>query len=349
MQKPLSFVIVLILICVFATSAAAQKTLKTIQSRGELWCGVHENLPGFSTKGENGRWQGFDIDYCRALAAAIFDDPSRVTFKPFIAQERFGALSSGVIDVLSRNTTWTLQRDVTYGFEFGPILFYDGQGLMAGAELGSKMKGPGAALAPQPERLQHLNGAKICVQVGTTSDANLEDFFRRYQLTYTPVRFKLAEDMYHVYDKGNCEIVTSDISQLLAQKSTLKDPSSHAILGLLLSKEPLAPVIRRHDYQWHEIVKWVGFGLIQAEEYGITSQNLDDMMKSPDPAIRRFLGLGDDFVSNVGLRGDFMVRVIRHVGNYHEIYERNLAPLGVERGANALWNEGGLLFSPPFR
>ena len=159
MQKSISFAIVFVLMCVFATSAAAQKALKTIQSRGELWCGVHENLPGFSTKGENGRWQGFDIDYCRALAAAIFDDPSRVTFKPFIAQERFGALSSGVIDVLSRNTTWTLQRDVTYGFEFGPILFYDGQGMMASAELGAKMRGPGAALAPQPERLQHLNGA----------------------------------------------------------------------------------------------------------------------------------------------------------------------------------------------
>jgi general L-amino acid transport system substrate-binding protein len=349
MKKPLAFAIVFVSICVFITAARAQQTLKAIQSRGKLQCGVHEDLPGFSTKGQDGRWQGFDVDFCRALAAAIFDDPNRVTFKPYIAKERFGALSSGVIDVLSRNTTWTLQRDVTYGFDFGPILFYDGQGMMASTAMGSKMKGPGATLAPQPERLQNLNGAKICVQVGTTTDSNLEDFFRRYQLTYTPVRFKLAKDMYRAYDKGNCEIVTSDISQLLAQKSTLKDPASHAILGLLLSKEPLAPVIRRHDYQWHEIVKWVGFGLIQAEEFGITSQNLSDEATSPDPAIRRFLGLEDDFVSNVGLSNDFMVRVIRHVGNYREIYDRNLKPLDVQRGANALWNQGGLLFSPPFR
>lgn len=193
------------------------------------------------------------------------------------------------------------------------------------------------------------SGAKICVQVGTTSEANLEDFFRRQQLTYTPVRFKAAKDMYQAYDQGNCEMVTSDISQLLAQKSTLKDPASHAILGFLLSKEPLAPVIRRHDYQWHEIIKWVGFGLIQAEEYGITSQNLDDMMQSQNPAIRRFLGLEGNLVSNVGLRNDFMARVLRHVGNYSELYDRNLKPLAVERGANALWNKGGLLFSPPFR
>jgi general L-amino acid transport system substrate-binding protein len=327
MKHVLAFAMMLVLTGVLGTIAAAQQTLKTVQSRGELWCGVHEELPGFSTKGQDGTWQGFDVDYCRALAAAIFDDPNRVTF----------------------NTTWTLQRDVTYGFDFGPVLFYDGQGMMSNTALGEKMSGPGATLAPQPERLRHLNGAKICVQVGTTTEANLEDFFRRQQLTYTPVRFKLAKDMYRAYDKGNCDIVTSDVSQLLAQKTTLKQPASHAILGLLLSKEPLAPAIRRHDYQWHEIIKWVGFGLIQAEEFSITSQNLDDMLTSEDPAIRRFLGLDDDFVSNVGLRQDFMVRVIRHVGNYREIFDRNLEPLDVERGANALWNRGGLLFSPPFR
>jgi general L-amino acid transport system substrate-binding protein len=349
MKKPPVFSLVLVLLCVLATAATAQKTLQTVQSRGELWCGVNEGLPGFATKGDDGRWRGFDIDYCRALAAAIFDDPNRVTFKPFNAKDRFEALASGVIDVLSRNTTWTLQRDVTDGFEFGPILFYDGQAMMVATELGFKLHGAGASLAPQPKRLRSLDGAKVCVQTGTTSAANLEDFFRRQRLTYTPVRFKAAKEMYQAYDQGNCDLVTSDISQLLAQRSTLKDPSSHVILGFLLSKEPLAPVVRGQDAQWHEIIKWVGYGLIQAEEYGITSQNLDDMKQSQDPGIRRFLGLEGNLVSNVGLRNDFMVRVIRRVGNYGEIYNRNLKPLDVERGANSLWNQGGLLFSPPFR
>jgi general L-amino acid transport system substrate-binding protein len=332
-----------------ATPAAAQQTLKAVKTRGHLLCGVNPGLPGFALKGTDGQWQGFDVDYCRALAAAIFNDPKRVEFKPFDAKERFGALQSGGIDVLSRNTTWTLTWDTRYGFHFGPILFYDGQGLMVATELGFKLGGAGARLVAQPKALHSFQDAKICVLAQTTSERNLEEFFRSHGLRYTPVRFQVTKDMFTAYDRGSCDVVTSDVSQLLAQKTTLKTPSNHVILGTLLSKEPLAPMIRHRDDQWYDIIKWVAFGLIQAEEYGISADNLDSVLTTQDPALRRFLGLDGELGSGLGLSADFMVRVIRHVGNYGDIFARHLRPLDLERGPNALWNAGGLLFAPPFR
>jgi general L-amino acid transport system substrate-binding protein len=217
-------------------------------------------------------------------------------------------------------------------------------------DLGQQLSGADTRIVLEPgSALRNVNVAKICVQAETTSEANLADFFRRYDLQYTPVLFKVPKDMYTAYDRGSCSVATSEFSQLLVQKTTLRAPSQHVILGVLLSKEPLGPVVRHHDDQWFDIIKWVAFGLIQAEEYGITSQTIDRALQGTDPSIRRFLGLEENFGSMLGLSNDFMVRIIRQVGNYSEIFDRNLQPLGLSRGANALWNEGGLLFAPPFR
>ena len=349
MQKPFMCMLLAVVVCLIATTAAAQKTLKAVQDRGHLLCGVNPGLPGFAVKGTDGKWRGFDVDYYRALAAAIFNDPDRVEFKPFGAKDRFPALQSGGIDVLSRNTTWTLTRDALYGFHFGPTLFYDGQGMMVPTELGFKLGGAGARLVQKPKSFSHFNGAKICVLARTTSDRNLEEFFRSHGIRYTPVRFKVTKDMFKAYDQGKCDVVTSDVSQLLAQKTALKTPSDHVILGALLSKEPLGPVVRHRDDQWYDIIKWVAFGLIQAEEYAISAENLDTVLTTQAPVLRRFLGLDGELGTSLGLRRDFMVRVIRHVGNYGDIFARHLSPLDLERGPNALWNAGGLLFAPPFR
>jgi general L-amino acid transport system substrate-binding protein len=337
-------------ICLLTTMAPAQTTLKAVKKRGQVLCGVNSGLPGFATLEASGQWRGFDVDYCRAIASAIFNDPDKVAFNPLVAKERFPALQSGGIDVLSRNTTWTFKSDTAYGFNFGPTLFYDGQGMMVPKDLGQHLSGADARVVLDPgSALRNLNGAKICVQAETTSEANLADFFHRYGLQYTSVLFKVPKDMYAAYDRGGCSVVTSDFSQLLVQKTTLKAPSQHVILGVLLSKEPLGPVVRHRDDQWFDIIKWVAFGLIQAEEYGITSQTINQALQSQNLSIRRFLGLEEGFGSMLGLNDDFMVRVISQVGNYSEIFDRNLQPLGLSRGANALWNEGGLLFAPPFR
>ena len=349
MQKSLVYMLFGVVFCLIASTATAQKTLKAVLDRGHLLCGVNPGLAGFAVQGDDGKWQGFDVDYCRALAAAIFNDPNRVEFKPLSGKERFSALQSGGIDVLSRNTTWTLTRDALYGFHFGPTLFYDGQGMMVPTELGFKVGGAGLQLVQQPKVLDNFNGAKICVLAKTTNDRNLEDFFRSHGLRYTPVRFKVTKDMFRAYDQGKCNVVTSDVSQLLAQKTTLKSPSDHAILGTLLSKEPLGPVVRHRDDQWYDIIKWVAFGLIQAEEYAISSDNLDALLTTQDPALRRFLGLDGQLANGLGLSPDFMAQVIRHVGNYGDLFTRHLRPLDLERGPNALWNAGGLLFAPPFR
>lgn len=349
MKKPIAVGIVLI-VCLLGTTALAQQTLRQVTSRGRLVCGVNVGLAGFATKGADGTWRGFDVDYCRALAAAIFNDAKRVTFHPLTAQERFPALQSGAIDVLSRNTTWTLTRDTTLGVNFGPTLFYDGQGMMVPTEFSFALRGAGARLVRKAGKgLEDLAGAKICVQSGTTTALNLADYFRRNHLQYTPVMFNTPQETFAAYDSGRCSVVTSDISQLLAQKTTLKSPADHAILDLLLSKEPLGPVVRQGDGQWFDIIKWVAFGLIQAEEYGITSKNINDFLDIPAPNIRRFLGLEGDLGAKLGLSNDFMVRIVRQVGNYGEIFARHLQPLDLARGLNGLWTEGGLLIAPPFR
>lgn len=336
--------------CALAATAAAQTTLGTVKTRGKLVCGVNTSLAGFATIGADGKWQGFDVDYCRALAAAIFNDAAKVEFRPLTAQARFTALQSGEIDVLSRNTTWTLSRDTSLGLNFGPTLFYDGQGIMVPTELQRKQGGGNAQLVKQPQAsIKDLDGASICVQSGTTTELNLADFFRRHNTKFTPVVFETSDQTFAAYDSGRCDAITSDISQLLAQKTTLKQPHDHAVLPIVMSKEPLGPAVRHGDDQWFDIMKWVAFGLIQAEEFGIASENLTKFAETQVPELRRFLGLEGTFGEMLGLSNDFMVRVIRQVGNYAEIFQRNLAPLNLQRGVNALWSDGGLLYTPPFR
>jgi general L-amino acid transport system substrate-binding protein len=350
MKRQGVWILIVMLMCLCVTTAMAQTTLEQVKARGKLVCGVNTGLAGFSTIGSDGKWHGFDVDYCRALAAAIFNDPNKVEFRPLTAQARFTALQSGEIDVLSRNTTWTLSRDVSLGLNFGPTLFYDGQGIMVPAELKFKLGSSGARLVSKPQKsISELDGASICVQSGTTTELNLADFFRRHHAKFTPVVFETSEQTFAAYDSGRCDAVTSDISQLLAQKTTLKKPSDHGILPIVMSKEPLGPAVRHGDDQWFDIVKWVAFGLIQAEEFALASDNINQFTNSQAPDLRRFLGLEGNFGTMLGLSNDFMVRVIRHVGNYGEIFQRNLQPLGLTRGVNALWTEGGLLYSPPFR
>jgi general L-amino acid transport system substrate-binding protein len=328
--------LILLTIFVLLTTARAQTTLEKVKARGKLVCGVNTGLAGFATIGPDGTWRGFDVDYCRGLAAALFDDATKVEFRPLTAQARFTALQAGEIDVLSRNTTWTLSRDTSLGLHFGPITFYDGQGMMVSANLGVKA-------------IRGLNGATICVQAGTTTELNLADYFRRQQLKFTPVVFDTPDQTFAAYDSGRCDAITSDISQLLAQKTTLKNPNEHIVLGEVMSKEPLGPAVRHGDDQWFDIIKWIAFGLMQAEEFGITSGNLGEFIATKDPNVRRFLGLEGGFGDMLGLSNDFMVRVVRQVGNYEEIFTRNLKPLNLERGLNTLWTQGGLQYAPPFR
>ena len=327
---------VLLSIVLLSTVALAQTTLETVKNRGKLVCGVNTGLAGFATIGPDGKWRGFDVDYCRALAAAIFNDADKVEFRPLTAQARFTALQSKEIDVLSRNTTWTLSRDTSLGLNFSVTLFYDGQGLMVPAKL-------------QAKSAKDLDGATICVQTGTTTELNLADYFRRLNIKFTPVVFETIDQTYAAYDSGRCDAVTSDVSQLLAQKTTLKQPNDHVVLGDVMSKEPLGPVVRHGDDQWFDISKWVAFGLIQAEEFGITSQNISAFADSKDPNIRRFLGTEGGLGTMLGLSDDFMARVVRLVGHYGELFERHLQPLHLARGVNTLWTQGGLLYSPPFR
>jgi general L-amino acid transport system substrate-binding protein len=327
---------VLLIIFSLLTTADAQTTLEKVKARGKLVCGVNTGLAGFATIGPDGSWRGFDVDYCRALAAALFDDAGKVEFRPLTAQARFTALQSGEIDVLSRNTTWTLSRDTSLGLNFAPTLFYDGQGMMVPAKLGIKS-------------IRALDGAAICVQTGTTTELNLADYFRRQNIKFKPVVFETPDQTFAAYDSERCDAITSDISQLLAQKTTLKTPNDHIILGEVMSKEPLSPVVRHGDDQWFDIIKWVAFGLIQAEEFDITSRNIGTFTDSKDPNIRRFLGLEGGFGDMLGLSNDFMVRVIRQVGNYEELFTRHLTPLNLERGSNLPWTQGGLLYAPPFR
>jgi general L-amino acid transport system substrate-binding protein len=328
--------IVLVLLLLLATSAVAQSTLETIKSRGKLVCGVNTGLAGFATVSADGKWRGFDVDYCRALAAAIFNDAEKVEYRPLTAQARFTALQSKEIDVLSRNTTWTLSRDASLGLNFTAILFYDGQSIMVPAK-------------SQVKSVRNLDGATVCVQTGTTTELNLSDYFRRLKVKFTPVVFETIEQTFGAYDSGRCDAITSDMSQLLAQKTTLKQPADHVVLGDVMSKEPLGPVVRHGDDQWLDITRWVAYGLIQAEEFAITSQNVATFAESKDPNIRRFLGAEGGFGSMLGLSDDFMARVIRLVGNYGELFERHLQPLNLSRGVNTLWNNGGLLYAPPFR
>lgn len=320
------------------TSAIAGSRLETIKKRGKLICGINGEVPGFSFVDEQGKYSGLDVDLCRAIAAALFNDPDKVEFRKLSTQERFTALQSGEVDVLNRNTTWTLSRDTANGMEFAPTMFYDGQGIMVGK-------------ASRFKTLADLGGKSICVLSGTTTEQNLADQMRKEGVeAYNPVVSDDVDALYAAYQQGRCEAVSSDRSQLVARRSVLPDKEKHVVLDLVLSKEPLGPAVADGDAPWFDAVKWISFALIQAEEFGITAQNLPSFENATDPNVRRFLGLDEKLGEDMGLSNDFAARAIRHVGNYGEIYDRNIGqPLGLERGPNSLWMKGGLLISPPFR
>jgi general L-amino acid transport system substrate-binding protein len=318
-------------------ATANQNRLATVMSRGRLICGVNGQLPGFSFVNEQGEYSGMDVDICRAVAAALFDNPSKVEFRDLSTQERFTAVQSGEVDLLSRNTTWTMSRDTSVGMEFAPTIFYDGQGVMA-------------TQASEIERIEDLDGKSVCVLSGTTNEQNLADQMRRLGLNYAPVVFEDVDLLYGAYEQGRCEAVTSDRSQLTARRSVLANPDANEVIDEVLSKEPLGPVVADGDSQWFDVVKWVTYTLIQAEELGISSQNISEFAQSQDPEVKRFLGNEGNLGDDMGLPNDFAKRVIKHVGNYEEIYDRNIGePFELERGQNALWSDGGLLYSPPFR
>ncbi len=323
----------------FSLSANAD-TLKDVQSRGYLKCGVNTGLPGFSSADSTGKWSGIDVDVCRAVAAAVLGDASKVRYTPLTAKERFTALQSGEIDMLSRNTTWTETRDTSLGLNFAGVNFYDGQAFMVHKSLGVK-----SAL--------ELNGASICVQSGTTTELNLASYFASHGMTYKSVSYDTTAQVRNGYESGRCDVMTSDSSQLHALQTTLKNPNGSVILPQIISKEPLGPVVRQGDDVWFNIVKWSYNAMVAAEERGITSKNVDKLKATTkDPAIKRILGLEGRLGENLHLKKDWAYNIIKQVGNYGESYKRNVgmgSPLKIKRGLNALWENGGLQYSPPFK
>jgi general L-amino acid transport system substrate-binding protein len=322
-----------------ACNGASAQTLKAVKDRGEVICGVSHGLPGFAAPDAAGAWSGFDIDYCRAVAAAIFHDPGKVKFTPLGVDDRFDALKSGKIDVLAHNTTWTMSREAEFGLTFVGVNYYDGQGFLV-------HKTPEIASALE------LDGVKVCVQKGTTTIDNFEDYFKSNNLKFEAVEETSQDDAAKDYDAGKCNVLTSDVSQLYALRLQLANPRDHVILPDVISKEPLGLAVRQDDPQWAEIVKWVDFALINAEELGVGSKSVDEALKSQKPAVRRLVGAEGKFGEEIGLSPDWAVNVIRAVGNYGEIYERNVgskSKLGIPRGLNELWNMGGIQYAPPIR
>jgi len=322
------------------TPSGYGSTLKAVKERGHLVCGVNAELPGFGYVDKQGNYKGFDVDFCHAVAAAIFGDPNKVEFRPLTAKERFTALQTGEIDVLIRNTTWTLTRDTELGANFAATTFYDGQGIMVRKDSGIK-------------KLEDLQGAKICVATGTTTELNLADQMAAHGVKYTPVVFEKADQVYGAYDEGRCDAVTSDKSQLVSRRTTLKNPSDHVILDITLSKEPLGPVVRQGDDQWFDIINWVVFATFTGEEMGINSKNVDKIKATTqNPNVKKFLGLEGEMGQKLGLSDDWAYNIIKYVGNYAEIYNRNLGPgtpFDLPRGLNNSWINGGLLYAPPIR
>ncbi len=321
------------------TFAGGGDTLAAVQDRGILNCGVSGSLLAFSFPDETGRMEGFDADYCRAVATAVLGDPEAVEFRSTTASERFTVLQSGEIDVLIRNTTWTISRDTSLGFNFAPTTFYDGQGMIVRKDSGI-------------ETFEDMQGATICVNAGTTTEKNLADVFRSRGIDYEPVVFVETLDVQNAYDEGRCDGWTTDKSGLIANSQLLSEPDAHQVLAETMSKEPLGPLVRHGDDNWFDIVKWTVNCTILAEDLGVDSSNVDDMMGSDDPRILNMLGVEGDLGQALGLDNDFCANVIRAVGNYGEIYDRALGPdtvFNVPRGLNAQWTEGGILYSPPFR
>jgi general L-amino acid transport system substrate-binding protein len=324
--------------CLCSHSAGAQ-TLAAVKERGTLNCGVSQGLLGFSNKDEKGEWTGFDVDFCRAVAAAIFGDPTKVAFVPLDATARFAALQSNKIDVLSRNSTWTMSRENSLGLMFAGVAYYDGQGFLVRRDTGI-------------DTALQLGDKTVCTQTGTTTELNLNDFFRANNMKMQVLAMGTAEESLRAYDDRKCDVLTSDVSQLYAERLRLTAPDSHIILPEVISKEPLGPAVRQGDDRWFNLIKWTLYSLINAEELGIKSTTIDDAMKSSNPNIRRLVGNESQFGEQLGLTNDWAARAVRAVGNYGEIYERNVGTqsrLSIPRGLNALWTQGGIQYAPPVR
>jgi general L-amino acid transport system substrate-binding protein len=323
----------------FGTQAAWAQTLNAIKDRGQLICGANGTLAGFGLPDPQGNWTGFDVDFCRAIAAAIFNDPSKIKFVPLTAKDRFTALQSGEVDVLSRNTTWTLSRDTSLGLDFAAVTYYDGQGFMVRKSL-------------KVTSALELNDAAVCVQQGTTTELNLADYFRANHMGLKTVTFATGDEALKAYESGRCDTYTTDSSGLYGERLKLAEPAEHLVLPEIISKEPLSPAVRHGDNQWADIVRWTHFAMVDAEELGVSKANVDEKLKSDDPETRRMLGAEGQYGEALGLTNDWVYRIIKYVGNYGEVFERNVgqgSPLKIVRGLNALWTKGGLQYGPPFR
>jgi general L-amino acid transport system substrate-binding protein len=315
------------------------RTLKRTIKRDAVLCGVNTGLPGFSIPDDKGNWSGFDVDICRAVAAAIFNDPNKVKFIPLDASERFKELRNRKVDILSRNSTWSMSRETEYGLNFAGIAYYDGEGFMV-----RKSRNVDSGL--------ELDGSKVCVQANTTTQLNLADYFRANNIKYQELNFSKLDDVLKAYDSGECDVLTTDVSQLYALRLRLTKPGEHTILPDVISKEPLAPVVRQRDDEWLLIVKWTLYAMLNAEELGVTSKNIDEALKSKKPDVMRLVGTEGAYGEEIDLSKDWAARIIRHVGNYGEVYERNVgtgSKLAIPRGLNQLWNAGGIQYAPPIR
>jgi general L-amino acid transport system substrate-binding protein len=323
----------------FGAQAASAQTLKAVKDRGELLCGANGTLAGFGMPDPQGNWTGFDVDFCRAIAAAIFNDPTKVKFVPLTAANRFTALQSGEIDVLSRNTTWTLSRDTTLGVDFAAVNYYDGQGFMVHKAL-------------KVSSALELNDAAVCVQQGTTTELNLADYFRSNHMSLKTVTFATADEAIKAYESGRCDSYTTDSSGLYGERVLLSNPNDSIVLPEIISKEPLSPAVRQGDDAWEDVVRWTHHAMLDAEELGVSKTNLDDQLKSANPEIRRLVCVEGQFGEALGLTNDWVVRIIKAVGNYGESFEGTIgqgSPLKIARGLNALWTKGGLQYGLPIR
>ena len=328
---------ILLAIAFLAGSAHAQSTLEAVQKKGFVQCGVNTGLAGFSQPDSKGVWRGIDVDLCRAVAAAALGDAGKVRFTPLTAQQRFTALQSGEVDILARNTTWTLSRDTSLGLNFVGVNYYDGQGSMVPKKL--KVKSA-----------KQLNGATVCVQPGTTNELNLADYFRAHNMKFKPVVIEKLEEVLNAYFAGRCDVYTTDHSGLVALRATRATrPDDHVILPEIISKEPLGPAVRHGDDRWFDVVKWSLYAMIEAEELGLSSKNIDGYEKAGNPAIQRFVGAGGELGKMLGIDNKWALNIVKQVGNYGESFDANLKALGFERGLNRLWNQGGLMYAPPIR
>ncbi len=315
------------------------KTLKRTKNRDAVYCGVNPGLPGFSNADAQGKWSGFDVDFCRAIAAAIFNDPSKVKFVPLDASERFTELQKRKVDVLSRNSTWSMSRETGYALHFAAVSYYDGQGFMV-----RRSRNVNSSL--------ELGEAKVCVQSETPAQLNLAGYLRANNIKYEEKKFAKLDDVIKAYDSDQCDVLTADVSRLYALRLKLSKPGEHVILPDVISKEPLAPVVRHKDDDWQLIVKWTLYAMVNAEELGVNSKNIDEALKSKKPDVMRLVGTEGGYGEELGLARDWAARIVRHVGNYGEVYDRNVgvdSNLGIPRGLNQLWNAGGILYAPPIR